>query len=926
MIVSPGTQIASDANPGDNRSRRQFGRLLHMLIALLERIENLVLHHPRRVIVVALAAVVAALYLGAGIELRTSRSELVSADDPEQLRWNRLREEISGPDPLIIALEPADRGAVELDRLQQAAAALAAELELLPEVDHTFFHLDMEWLADQALYLAPAEQLTKATEQVVDLLADPAGSMVLTDFAALNERIAARIRSSLASGAVLPSSAAAQEARRLEALIRAQRRFFEDPEAFVEGLSTSLPALAGTLAASALTDDGYLSTRDQRMLFVLVSPTDADAELAKQRRFVAAVRSVATPLLARHRVAYGLTGAAAMTVEEMEAIRSDGPKTSALAIVGVGVLAMLAFRRRRHALIGLLVLAIGVVWSIGAVRLEIGYLNMITTALIPILVGVGIDFAVHPISQYEIERSGAGDRKSAVRAAFRKTSAAVVVSALTTAAAFFSFTFMQFRGFAELGIVAGGGVLLCLIAALFVLPALLVLGGTAASARAAPLDRAWSAGADVLVRRPRTVVVAAVALTVASAWAGRGVGLETSLLELLPAGAESLRYLQVVSEETPLSAYVNLVATDDLKRLRELEERAGSAKAIARFESILQFLPGDPVASTEAVAGTAAMLERLQVSDAPWTGSDPILRSLRGLEAALEEAAEAAFVSGLADLVGPLEAARTEAEATRHLVTEAAPVNDDRWAAGQRDLRERLRTFLDRLRIAATQPAPTIATLPADVRRRFVTKNGRFLGYVHPAESIFDRPSLAAFNAASYDLSEDAIGFPILFAARSSQITSGFATTFAVGALLVLLILALDLRNVAHIALALVPVMLGVAWLVGLMRVLGLNFNLANLVAIPLILGVGIDNGVHMVHRFRREGHAGITTVLSHTGRAILVASLTTMVGFGSLGLAAHRGMASLGILLFLGVGASMIAAIAVLPNLLVTLGLVARR
>lgn len=897
-----------------------------MLIAVLERIENLVLNHPRRVIVVALIASAAALYLGAGIELRTSRSELVSADDPEQLRWNRLREEISGPDPLIVALEPADRGAVDIDRLQQATTELATALELLPEVNYTFFHLDMEWLADQALFLTPAEQLTKATEQVVDLLADPAGSMVLSDFTALNERFAARIRTSLASGGVLPASGAAQEARRLEALIRAQRRFFEDPEAFVGELPTSLPALAGALAGAAITDDGYLSTRDRRMLFVLVSPSDADAELAKQRRFVSAVRSVATPLLARHRVAYGLTGPAAMTVEEMAAIRSDGPKTSALAIAGVGLLAMLAFRRRRHALLGLVVLAIGVAWSIGAVRLEIGYLNMITTALVPILVGVGIDFAVHPISQYEIERSGTGDGKRAVRAAFRKTSAAVVVSALTTAAAFFSFTFMKFRGFAELGIVAGGGVLLCLIAALFVLPALLVLRGTAASPRDAPLDRAWSAAAGVLVRRPRTVVVAAVVLTVASAWAGRGVRLETSLLELLPAGAESLRYLQVVSEETPLSAYVNLVATDDIERLREFEERAGGAKAIARFESILQFLPGDPVASTEAVARTAATLERLQVSDAAWTGSDPILRSLGSLESALEDAAEAAFITGLADLVEPLEAARTEAAATRRLVAESTPANDDRWLAGQRDLRERLRTLVGRLRIAASQPAPTIATLPSDLRRRFITKNGRFLGYVHPAESIFDRQSLAEFNAASYELSEDAIGFPVLFATRSSQITAGFATTFTVGVLLVLLILALDLRNVAHIALALVPVLVGVAWLVGLMRVLGLNFNLANLVAIPLILGVGIDNGVHMVHRFRLEGHAGITTLLSHTGRAILVASLTTMVGFGSLGLAAHRGMASLGILLLLGVGASMIAAIAVLPNLLVTLGLVARR
>ena len=121
---------------------------------------------------------------------------------------------------------------------------------------------------------------------------------------------------------------------------------------------------------------------------------------------------------------------------------------------------------------------------------------------------------------------------------------------------------------------------------------------------------------------------------------------------------------------------------------------------------------------------------------------------------------------------------------------------------------------------------------------------------------------------------------------------------------------------------------LAMVWItltLGLMRLAGLDFNFANLVAVPLIIGVGIDNGVHVISRLRYEGDEGMEIVLRHTGRAILIASLTTMIGFGSLALAGHNGMQSLGLVLLLGVGSCLITSTVVLPNLLVFLRIVRR-
>ena len=235
------------------------------------------------------------------------------------------------------------------------------------------------------------------------------------------------------------------------------------------------------------------------------------------------------------------------------------------------------------------------------------------------------------------------------------------------------------------------------------------------------------------------------------------------------------------------------------------------------------------------------------------------------------------------------------------------------------------RRALADLKSAAAIEIPTLDRLPAPLHDRFVTRSGRLLGILQPDGQVFDPDFLEAYGDASRRVSAEATGFPLVFRHMARRITSGFYRAVAVGAVLVALILWLDYRDPRSTLLALVPLSIGVLWMLGGMRLLGLSFNFANLVGVPLILGVGIDNGVHVVHRLRLEREAGMQTVLRHTGRAILIASMTTMIGFGSLAFASHRGLASLGVVLLLGVGACLVTSTVVLPNLLVAFGAVRR-
>jgi predicted RND superfamily exporter protein len=617
----------------------------------------------------------------------------------------------------------------------------------------------------------------------------------------------------------------------------------------------------------------------------------------------------------------------------MATVRRDTWFTAMIAVIGVAALTLLVFRWKSHSLLVLVALATGLAWAFGAVRLEYGYLNLITSSFLSTLVGVGVAYGIHPVSEYELSGAHTSNPREAVREAYHRTGAAVTTAAVTTAAAFFSILLMQFRGFSELGLVAGVGVLLCLLSAMVVLPGLLTLYGHWRRVRDSKgrknslLDRFWvERSSGFLCLYPRAVVAAALGLTAVCIWSAWGIRFNTNILDLLPREAESVQFQREMISRSDLSPLANMVVADDLDELRGMQERAARERTIERFESVLQFLPADTEASRAALVEVSEVLADVRLpADLRPVQAKGLARSLDRLEGTLVEASDAAFAAGYADLAVGLEEARAAAQRARDTAEGATQQQVLSWQEGQERLLAWARRALQDLRRAAGGEAPSATELPQELQGHFLTKSKRYVAFLHPAGDIFDRSFLPAYVAASRRVSGESTGFPVVFYQMSRRITQGFYRAVAVGFLLVLLILIIDYRRWKDACLAMIPLAMGVAWMLGGMRLLGIDFNFANLVAVPLIIGVGIDNGVHVIHRVRLEGERGMAVVLRHTVRAILIASLTTMIGFGSLALASHRGLASLGLVLLLGVGACLITSTVVLPNILVALGILKR-
>jgi predicted RND superfamily exporter protein len=219
---------------------------------------------------------------------------------------------------------------------------------------------------------------------------------------------------------------------------------------------------------------------------------------------------------------------------------------------------------------------------------------------------------------------------------------------------------------------------------------------------------------------------------------------------------------------------------------------------------------------------------------------------------------------------------------------------------------------------AVSRPAPiTEDDVPAELRERYRGARGEYLVRAFAKESLWDYAALSRFTAAANTVDPDATGKPFRTLEGLRQMKRGFewAAVYALAAIVV--VLMLDLRRVRDLLLGLFPLAVGVVMTLGVMGLCGVALNPANMIALPLIVGVGVDNGVHVLHDYRGRA-AGVAYRLgAATGRGVLVAALTTVLGFGTLMTARHAGMASLGLALTLGVTFSMLASLVWLPALL---------
>jgi hypothetical protein len=542
-----------------------------------------------------------------------------------------------------------------------------------------------------------------------------------------------------------------------------------------------------------------------------------------------------------------------------------------------GVIIVMVFTRR---LVSPLVvgagLLSGVVWTLALARLIFGHLNVITGFLVAVLIGLGIDFCIHILIRYQQERNLSGMAPAeAVVATVRGTFAPALTSALTTAGAFFSFFIADFRGFSEFGLLAGIGVLLTFVSSFAILPPLLVIID-GRKRKTAPRP---SKTQPVLVRtRGIPIAAAATIVAVMTGWAIYGGARVTSIpfvndFKLLRGESEATEFFEYVHENMGLgfNPAVFLVKDADdaravhdaVQAVRKSREDRGEQSMIDRVFSATSLVPDEVEQRRERIERLAAIM------------LDPKLD-------------------------------RTEKE------------------GGQRA--EQLKSAREMVRVGPWG----VTDLPDQLRNRLTSTDGsELIVFLWPTEHIDgDIQGLAweeELDEIAGLLHERGVTFSMadetLMAAWIHRIIAADGPPLlAVAALVVLLFIALDLRDVRKFALLACPLVVGMLGFAALIETFHLEINMFNLIVIPSVIGIGIDNAVHIYHRYLAEGKGSIVRVVKRTGVAALLASLTTGVGFGSSLISHSLGLRSLGLLAVIGIGYTLVTATVFFPSLLALL------
>jgi len=863
---------------------------------------------PGATVVLALVLTAAGLAVTSrALRFQTSNLKLLPAAAPYAVRYAEYLRDFGELNDIVVVVQ-----APSPDEATRYVDRLVAELGRGPVGDSRLtYRIDPTSLQGRALLYLPVVRLTELRDRVLDyeelIEAYAARPTLARLLEGVNERLGQAIVNRFMDLGLEPRGGS--DTRFLELVLEQMTARLDGSTPAYRSPWESLAGGAGTPGAPR-----YFVSRDARYLFVFVETRRERGVFADSRSTVEALRGAIEALRPEFPgTEAGVTGSPAISSDEMVTAFDDGKAAGVVALVATLGLVLAAFRQVAAPLLMLGALAVSQAWTLGIVTLVVGHLNIFSVMFISIVVGIGIDYGIYVLFRVREQTAlGAGTR-AALELAAQRTGPGILLGALTAAATFFALTLTEFGGIREFGLISGIAILMAFVAMLTLFPAGLVLldrRRRAAPPPAGPLEPPVARRLLVLLRAPRWILAGAALLTALTLVSARQVRFDDNMLRLQAHGVESVLWEQRMLAGAGRSGLSALATAGSLDELRTKAEAFARLPSVAQVDSILTVLPDRPADKLPLIRALATMLGPLRVSPAPaFTAAElraPAESLGRRLTLAVTEApqprADLQRLHALADrlrrgLRGGLDpGARASLEALQREL-----------ALDFQDQLQRLQANLDPRGVGPED-------VPPAVRRRHVGTSGRFLLRIQPAIDVWQHAGAERFVGELRTVDPEVTGAPVITFESIRLIKRSYLEGTVYAMLLVLALTALMFGNARDTLVAFLPLALGLGWTLGLMPLAGLSFDLANVWALPLLIGTGAEYGVTLVARFREARATGMPALARSTVLAVLINGLTTIAGFGSLLVAHHQGIFGLGLLLTIGAATSLVAALVVLP------------
>lgn len=803
---------------------------------------------------------------------------------PDELGWRVTERTLSDAFPERTDLVVAVLDGPDAGRLDVAAEALAERLRAQPQLFRSVRRPDAGefWDRHGLLFLEEAE-VAAVAERLIEgqaLLGTIAADPSLRGLAEISRLIA----EGLARGEAEPERVAGPLAALAAAAEAATREAVVPPD--WRALMT-----------------GQAPRPSELRRFIMIQPTLDYAQLSAGAAASEVIRAEARALgLAEQGVRLRLTGHVPMGDEEFATVADGAVLTGVLSFVLVGILLWMALRSWRLIWPLLALTVVGIFWTAAFGILAVGSFNPLSIAFAVMFIGLGNDFGTQYAVQFRAESARLGQVRPALIEAARVAGPGMTLATLAIGLSFFAFMPTDYRGVAELGLIAGAGMFIGWLLAMTMLPALMLLARPGREMREVgypalrPVD-AW------LSRNARLAGTLALLLALFCIGASYWLRFDTNPINLRDPQAESVATWRDLAQDPDTDPNTLEVLAPDLAAAQALAARLAALPEVARATTLADFVPGGQEAKLFLIEDAAMLLgPALEPTPrAPPTEAETI--------AALREAALAlAALRG----AGPVAAnARALAIAYTRLA--------DGLPTGREALAEAtlpgLTDTLRRVRLLLAAGPVTLDTLPEELRRDWMTPDGRARIEIAPAPTEGDETTqLRRFARAVQAVAPDATGLAISAVESSATIQGAFILSGVIAMGVVVLLLWVALRSLKLSVLAVTPLALAGLLTMAHCALLGPDLNLANIIALPLLFGMGVAYDIYFVTAWQ-QGRRDL--LASPLNRAVIYSAVTNAAAFGALMVSPHPGTASMGVVLSISLVYSLACVMLVLPPLL---------
>ncbi len=893
-----------------------------------------VLPRPRLVLIIALLSAAGSLWLATTrLGVQTEQLELVSPRLPLIAESRRLDQfEFHGMTTFTLVVKaPSQNRAIEF--MKAIVSKIHSDPKHFREV---FYRVNPDEFKKWLLFYLNKKDLLNVRATIRDnsnLVQNLAGDPDLLNFFNLvNQEMASKMVGQLFTGFLddaKPSTKKADKPMDLEFIIKVLQGFSR----YLSGNLEYVSPWSSFFKSGSwdLQKEGYLWQGKKKLLVAEVMPSKVSGQVSKTLGSLEQLRTDIRELRASgfKDVQAGVTGQEALNNDQMVSAMSDMTAATWLSLLGVLFIMVIFLRSFRHPLIIAISLLVGLCWTFGWTTIFIGHLNILSIIFAPMLCGLGVDYAIHWFARFEEERNSSnGSRVTIIKNVMDKSGPGIMLAGVSTAISFLPFVLTGFRGLMELGMITGMGILFIILADFTVLPALsCYMTAASPSLKRSPPDK----GKRYLLRLGpkgiRSILTVAIILSLAGGMGASHVRFDLNPIRLQAKNSQSVHWEKIMVEDADRSIISAALITNSAQKARQESLKFKALPTVSDVDNIFSLLPHNQEAKVPILRSIARIVPGLKSTLAS-TGSpntDPPKTDDSTYRASLIDVLERINFKMQPEQASKWGASKPEVQ-QMNLVRSLIGAILKSLHDTSPEQSERLMKFRERFSkdiisqwsiiSSGTSASPmTIADIPAQLRDQFY-QHGKYLVRIYPKGSVWRQGTLTRFIKSIKSVNPDVLGDPINLYVFSSTFkrASIDASVYALIAISILLLFTFKSLRLALISL--IPLIVGSIWTIGIMGAAGFDFNLANSIFMPLVVGAGVEYGVIILYRWQegREGHGRLPF---STGKGVILAALTTTIGFGALMISNNPGIFSLGFVAWSGSICVLLAALLILPSIL---------